>query len=120
MDDDPWVEDQFDEEFTLEDVLIWDEYSAPIGMDDNNTPREELFIRQDRERYSQTSITVTETDKDGNSITYEKPIWVYNQEETDDAYSLYTIDQLLMNENITQDPSKIPLTQNQYKGTLFG
>ena len=117
LDDEPWGEDQFDEDFTLEDVLIWDEYSAPVGMDDNNTPREELFIRQDRERYSQTSITVTETDKDGNSITYEKPIWVYNQEETDDAYSLYTIDQLLMNENITQDPSKIPLTQNQYKGT---
>lgn len=117
LDDEPWGEDQFDEDFTLEDVLIWDEYSAPIGMDDNNTPREELFIRQDRERYSQTSITVTETDKDGNSITYDKTIWVYNQEETNDAYSLYTIDQLLMNENITQDPSKIPLTQNQYKGT---
>lgn len=117
LDDEPWGEEQFDETFTLEDVLIWDEYSAPIGMDDDNTPREELFIRQDRQRYSETSIMVTGVDEDGNAITYEKTIWVYNQEEEDDPYSLYTIDQLLMNENITQDPSKIPLTQNQYKGT---
>lgn len=117
LDDEPWGEEQFDETFTLEDVLIWDEYSAPIGMDDDNTPREEVFIRQDRQRYSETSIMVTGVDEDGNAITYEKTIWVYNQEEEDDPYSLYTIDQLLMNENITQDPSKIPLTQNQYKGT---
>ena len=39
LDDEPWGEDQFDEDFTLEDVLIWDEYSAPVGMDDDNTPR---------------------------------------------------------------------------------
>lgn len=112
-------------DFKLKDALIWDEYSAPVGMDDDNTPREELFIRQGRERYSETTITVTAMDEDGtmkldadgNPITYVKTIWVYNEEDEDDAYSLYTIDQLLMNENITQDPSKIPLTQNQYKGT---
>ena len=112
-----------DSTIKLKDVLIWDEYNAPIGMDDNSTPREELFIRQGRERYSETVITVTVMDEDGNEkvdengnpITYEKTIWVYNEEDEGDAYSLYTIDQLLMNENITQDPSKIPLTQNQYQ-----
>ena len=100
-----------DKSFTLSDVLIWDEYNAPVGMDDNNTPREELFIRQDRERYSEATIKVT----NANGGTEEKTIWVYNQEEAGDPYSLYTIDQLLMNEDITQDPSKIPLTQNQYQ-----
>lgn len=104
-----------DTSFTLSDVRIWDEYSAGIGMDADNTPREALFNRQYKERYSEAVIQVT--DEEGN--TYDKTVWVYNEEEEEDPYSLFTIKQLIMNEEIEQDPSKIPLSGNIYKG-YFG
>ena len=108
-------ESEVDSSFTLADVKIWDEYNAGIGMDEYNTPREALFNRQYKERYSETTIQVT--DEDGN--TYDKTIWVYNEEDESDPYSLFTIKQLVMNEEIEQDPSKIPLSGNEYKG-LYG
>ena len=108
-------EGEIDESFTLADVKIWDEYNAGIGMDEENTPREALFDRQYKERYSETTIQVT--DEEGN--TYDKTIWVYNEEDESDPYSLYTVKQLIMNEEIEQDPSKIPLSGNEYKG-LYG
>lgn len=112
LDGQPWGEPDVDENFTIADVLIWDEYNAAIGMDADSTPREELFARQGRERYSEATISVT--DEEGN--TYDRTIWIYNQEDEEDPYSLYTIDQLEMNEAILEEPSKIPLNGNQYKG----
>lgn len=105
-------EGELDTGFTLADVRIWDEYNAGIGMDEDHTPREALFNRQYKDRYSETTVQVT--DEEGN--TYDKTIWVYNEEEEDDPYSLYTIKQLVMNEEIEQNPSKIPLSGNIYKG----
>lgn len=108
-------EGELDTNFTLADVRIWDEYNAGIGMDEDNTPREGLFNRRYKDRYSETTVSVT--DEEGN--TYDKTIWVYNEEEEDDPYSLYSINQLVMNEEIEQNPSKIPLSGNIYKG-YFG
>ena len=105
-------ESELDTSFTLADLKIWDQYNAAVGMDDNSTPREELFSRQGKERYAETTITVTNQD----GTTSEKSIWVYIPEQEDDPYSLYTTDQLVMNEEIIQDPSKIPITGNEYKG----
>lgn len=108
-------EGELDTSFTLADVRIWDEYNAGIGMDEDNTPREGLFNRRYKDRYAETTVSVT--DEEGN--TYDKTIWVYNEEEEDDPYSLYSIQQLIMNEEIEQNPSKIPLSGNAYKG-YFG
>lgn len=105
-------EGEIDTRITLSNMKIWDEYNAGIGMDEYNTPREAMFNRQYKERYSEVTIDVM--DEDGNS--YEKTIWVYNEEDENDPYSLYTIKQLVMNEEIEQDPSKIPLSGNVYKG----
>lgn len=108
-------EGELDTTFTLADVKIWDEYNAGIGMDEDNTPREGLFNRRYKDRYSETTVSVT--DEEGN--TYDKTIWVYNEEDEDDPYSLYSINQLVMNEEIEQNPSKLPLSGNIYKG-YFG
>lgn len=109
-----WVdESELDTSFTLADVKIWDEYNAGIGMDEDKTPREVLFERRYKERYADP-ITIEVTDADGN--TYEKEIWIYNDEEESDPYSLYSVRQLVMNEDISQNPSKIPLSGNIHKG----
>lgn len=96
----------------LADIQIWDEYTSAIGMDEDSTPREELFARQSVERYTQAKITVT--DEAGN--TYEKDIWIYNEEDPENVYSLYTIEQLVINKDILENPSKLPITGNTYKG----
>ena len=96
----------------LSEIRIWDEYNAAIGMDDEATPRQELFSRQGMERYSEATITVT--DVDGNTV--QKKIWIYNEEDASDPYSQYTIEQLVMNDEVKQDPSKLPITGNNYQG----
>ena len=100
----------------LSDVKIWDEYHAAIGMDEDATPREELFSRQAVERYAKATITVT--DADGN--TSQKDIWIYNEEDPKDVYTLYTTKQLVINENLLENPSKLPLSANQYLGGIDG
>lgn len=97
---------------TIENVKIWDEYTAPIGMDENSTPREGLFNRNDMERYTETTITCK--DENGNNV--QKTIWVYNEENPDDYYSLYTIGEIEVNEKIVDNPSVLSLTSNQYQG----
>ena len=116
IDDELVDETEEDTSFTIEDVRIWDEYNSGLGMDADTTPREELFVRQSWERYSEATITVT--DEEGN--TYDKTVWVYNEEEVDDPYSQYTIQQLKLNQDILQEPSKIPLSGNNYKGNYGG
>lgn len=105
-------EGKLDTSYTLADLKIWDEYNSAVGMDEYSTPREAMFNRQYKERYSESTITVT--DEDGN--TYDRTIWVYNDEFEDDPYSLFTIKQLVMNEEVEQEPSKLPLSGNEYKG----
>lgn len=99
-------------EVTIDNVKIWDEYNAPVGMDENSTPREALFNRNDMDRYTETTITCK--DKDGNEV--EKTIWVYNEENPDDYYSLYTIGEIEINQKILDNPSVLSLTSNEYQG----
>ena len=48
----------------LSEVKIWDEYNAAVGMDEDATPREELFSRQAVERYTEVEIEVADKDLD--------------------------------------------------------
>lgn len=96
-----------DSSITLDTIHVWDEYNSGVGMDQDKTPREVLFERKNTERYQEATITCNGE---------EKTIWIYNEEDPNDMYSLYTLGQVEMNEAVLKDPSKIPLSGNEYQG----
>lgn len=89
-------------------LLLWDEANAPVGMDRNSTGREALFNRKSTERYQEATMTLA----DGTT----KTVYVYNQEDKEDNYSLFTIGEIEINKNIKIDYSYIPLSANQTSG----
>lgn len=106
-------------------VRIFDEYESGIGMENEATIGVEIFSRQSVERY--TKATLTYEDKDGNWLT--KTIYIYNEEhkknlsddqDYGDTYSLYTIEQLVINQDVIDNPSVLPLSGNNYKGYAGG
>lgn len=98
-------------------VKVWDEANAPVGMDSNHTPRQELFERKYTERY--TKATIEYTDKDGKAQT--KDVYIYNEEDPNNIYSLYTASQLQINDDIQKEVSLLPLsgTSNQGHSDAF-
>ena len=97
-----------DTTITLASIHVWDEYNSGVGMDQDKTPREVLFERKNTERYQEAKITCNGE---------EKTIWIYNEEDPNDMYSLYTLGKMEMNEEVLKNPSKIPLSGNTYQGT---
>lgn len=107
--------DKYGEEHTLsgdelEGLLIWDEGIAPLGMDENSTGREALFNRKGMDRYMEGTITLP----DGT----EKKAYVYNQENKDDIYSLFSLGEIEVNPELLHDYSKLPMNGNEYQGLL--
>lgn len=106
-------------------IRILDEYESGVGLDDQATIGVEIFSRQSVERYKKATITYQ--DENGNNQT--KTIYIYNEEnkknladdeDYGDTYSLYTIDQLVINQAVLDNPSIIPLSGNNYKGYAEG
>lgn len=93
-------------------VLVWDEENAPVGMDINHTPAQELFERKNMERYEKLNLEITEP---GGKVT-TKTVYVYNEEDPADMYSLYTTDQLRVNPEIQKDVSLLPLSATADQG----
>ena len=96
----------------IEEIKVLDEENAPIGMDANQTMGEGLFDRKSTERYTTKTVNVVQTDEDGNMTTVEKTLRVYNEEKAQDQYSLYTITEIEINQNIIENYSKLPLSTN--------
>jgi len=94
-----------------EKILIFDKENAPIGMDADGTPGEALFERKSMERYEQTQVTI-----EVNGIFQEVEVWKYNEEDASNNYSLFTLGEIRVNEDIMKDPSKIPLSSNDKTG----
>lgn len=95
-------------EVTLADgtsVKILDEENAPIGMDENKTMGEGLFSRKSVSRYTEPQELQL---ADGSVITAR----VYNQENPEDNYTLYTIGEIEVNQVIRENLSKLPLSMN--------
>ena len=85
-------------------VKVLDEDTAGIGMGSGNEyPGTELFTRNSVERYTERTLTLA----DGTTQTFK----VYNEENPDDFYSLYTIGNLKVNEKLLQNPSLLPLSR---------
>lgn len=93
------------------EIYIFDEENAPMGMDEPDyTTGEALFNRKSTDRYY-TVNNLTYTDEDGNTFT--KNVRVYNEESKDDFYSLFTLGEIEVNPEITNNYSKLPLSANK-------
>lgn len=103
------------EEVELQDgskIRILDEAKALIGDDENETMGAELFSRRSVERFTKVEVTL----KDGT----KKEVYRYNEEDPSDPYSLYTINQLMVNPVVQKDPSALPTKNNKESGKYGG
>lgn len=85
-----------------EPIHILDVENAPLGMDASEAPGTELFSRKSVQRYNKVTVGGEE-------------IWIYNEEDQSDNYSLYTLGEIEINQEVLEDKSKLPFSQN--KGT---
>ena len=86
-------------------VKILDEKNAPIGIDDNHTMGEALFSRKSVARYTEPQELRL---ADGSVITAR----VYNEENPEDNYTLYTVGEIEVNQALRENLSKLPLSTN--------
>lgn len=84
-------------------IRIFDEEHAPVGVDESSTPGEELFSRKTVRRYMDPQdITLA----DGTVL---ENVRIYNKENADDNYSLYTLGETEVNDRIVENKSKLPV-----------
>ena len=102
------------EDYTYENdtvIKIFDAKNAPIGMDGPpGTAGVELFSRKSMDRYMPAQ---TITLADGTTI---EGALIYNEEVATNNYSLYTVGEIVVNQEIIENKSKIPLSQNTNTG----
>lgn len=102
-------------EVTLSDgsvIKILDEENAPVGLDGNKTMGEALFNRKSMARYSDYQEIEIFVDGEYETISAR----VYNDEDENDNYSLFTLGELEVNVNIMQNYSLMPLSNNSGSG----
>ncbi|MBR5337909.1 MAG: flagellar hook-associated protein FlgK [Lachnospiraceae bacterium] len=81
---------------------VWDE-NGPYSAS-GSVPGEEMFIRNGLPRYTEKVLTVN-----GERKTY----YVYNEEDTTNPETMYTLDSLNINPKLLEDESELPhLTRN--------
>lgn len=85
-------------------VRIFDKENAPIGMDEKHTAGTELFSRKSTPRYEKVTLA------DGTELM------IYNEEDPLDNYTMYTLGEIEINENILEDKSMLPLSKNNQAG----
>lgn len=90
-------------------VRILDEENAPIGIDTDQTMGEALFSRKSVARYTEPKEILL---ADGSVITAR----IYNEEDPQDNYSLYTLGEIEVNQAIRDNLSKLPLSSNKKNG----
>lgn len=87
-------------------IQVLDEEKAGYGMGDTNQVQGiELFNRNTLGRYQEQTVT----QKDGTKVTVK----VFNEENPEEYYSLYTLGNLKVNEELIRNPSLLPLTNLQ-------
>lgn len=88
-------------------IKVFDDENAPIGI--NGEGGTELFSRKSMPRYTDyQEITLA----NGEIIRAK----VYNEEDPNNNYSLYTVGELVVNQEMIEDKSKMPLSQNSNTG----
>lgn len=96
-------------EITLKDgstIQVLDEEKAGYGMGEaNRVQGTELFVRSNCPRYTERTVTL----EDDTTVTVQ----VYNEEDENDILSLYSLGHLEVNDDLTKNPSLLPLTNLQ-------
>ncbi len=93
-------------------IHILDTEKSGVGDDADETMGTEIFVRRNTPRYTKTKVTII--NDDGTETTQE--VYMYNEEDPSDPYTLYTIGQLEVNPELLRDPSKLPLNSNPLSG----
>lgn len=88
-------------------LMKFDEENAPIGQDKDATAGTEVFKRKTVDRY-EPKQTVTVTLSDGTTATIED-VQIYNWEDPNDNYSLYTLGETEVNQALLSNKSKLPI-----------
>lgn len=91
------------DQVTGKTYTVLDKENAPIGMDSDASQGVELFTRNNRDRYTEMTI---------NGQSY----LVYNEEDASDIHSLYSINQISVNQEILSNYSKLALSSNNGSG----
>jgi len=95
-----------------ETIMVLDEEKASIGNDLGKTMGEALFNRKSMNRYEEKTVSYI----DENGDTQTKKVKVYNEEDPDNNYSLFTLGEIEVNPAILKDSSKLPFNKNDDSG----
>lgn len=92
-----------------ETIRVLDTDRASIGMDSEKTMGTELFSRKSMSRYQDwKEVTLADGSKE--------LVRIYNDEDPENNYSLYTLGEIEVNPEILKDRSKLPLSKNTHTG----
>ncbi len=84
-------------------VKVLDEDKAGMGMGNaDGITGTELFLRRGADRYTEQTLTLA----DGTTKTFK----VFQEENDDEFYTLYSSGNLMINPELLQNPSLLPLT----------
>ncbi|MCD7824816.1 MAG: flagellar hook-associated protein FlgK [Clostridiaceae bacterium] len=114
-------------------VKVLDATNCPVGTDDDATIGTEVISRSSQERYTTYILDypVYQTDEDGNQVLDEdgNPIavtqdlgdgtyklYVYNEEDPSDTSTLYTLQNLEINQTVQGNYSYLPVKANSAAG----
>ncbi len=103
-------------EVTLADgskIKILDEEKAPVGMDADQTMGEALFNRKSVDRYSEPQLIEIVNSDGTHDVMMAR---IYQEEDPEDNYSLFTLGEIEVNKKILQNSSVIPLSSKTGSG----
>ena len=88
-----------------DEIRIFDEENAPVGVDKDHTQGTEFFSRKTVDRYQ----TIQNVKFSVGDEVFQKAIQVYNEEYDNDNYSKYTLGETEINLDLLSNKSKIPI-----------
>ncbi|NLJ95902.1 MAG: flagellar hook-associated protein FlgK [Clostridiales bacterium] len=107
-------------EVTLADgskIMILDVENAPVGVDSMGTMGEGLFTRKSMARYTEEQdIDIQIINEAGEIEITSIKARIYNEENPNDNYSLYTLGEIEVNPKILHNKSLLPLSKNDRSG----
>lgn len=90
-------------------IKVLDTEKASVGMDTEKTMGAEFFSRKSMDRYQELQeVTLADGTKEW--------VYIYNEEDPTNNYSLYTLGEIEINPEILKDRSKLPLSKNTDTG----
>ena len=90
-------------------IKVLDTDKASVGMDEDKTMGTEFFSRKSMNRYQELQeVTLADGSKEW--------VYIYNEEDPENNYSLYTLGEIEINPEVLKDRSKLPLSKNTNTG----